>query len=165
MKSTAGSSPTVTIACKIGVPWIDAELCEPREIQENTQTGPRPVTQWFRTGKKFRIRGTAYPRGEAPEGFPAKPEIVAGYALTRDIPRALWEEWAKQHARAPYVASGMIFAFDRIEDIKARASEMTAELSGLEPIARSKDAITDPRLSRSNVNGVSSISPGIKTAA
>ena len=165
MADQKSTSTHVTVACKIGLPWIDFEVCEPREISENTQTGPRTITQWFRTGKTVRIRGTAYPRGEAPEGFPGKPEMVLGYALTPGIRRDIWEKIKEQQAKAPYFQSGMIFEFERHEDIKARAKEHEKELSGLEPIQRDKNEITDARMPRSVNGGVSGVAPGTRTAA
>src|ERR1700675_3155789 len=94
-----GSSKFVTVACKIGVPWIDYEVCELTEIDENTQTGSRKVKIWIRTGVIARIRGTAYPRGEPPEGFPEKPRFVLGYALTPNILRSVWEQIVEQRQK------------------------------------------------------------------
>lgn len=153
------TSTHVTVACKIGLPWIDFEVCEPRDIMENTQTGARQVTQWFRTGKAVRVRGTAYPRGEAPEGFPEKPQMVLGYALTPNVLRETWEQIAEQHKRAPYFTSGMVRAFASTADIKAYASDLETESSGLEPIQRTKDAIIDARLPRSVNGAVSMVAP------
>lgn len=158
------SATHVTVACKIGLPWIDFEVCEEREISENTQTGPRPIKQWFRTGKVVRIRGTAYPRGEAPEGFPSKPEMIVGYALTRNVSSDIWDAIKKQHEKAPYFTSGMIFDFNRDEDIKAKAREHSKELSGLEPIQRDKNDITDARMPRSINGAVSNVAPGTRAA-
>ena len=165
MSDPKSSSTYVTVACKIGLPWIDFEVCEEREISENTQTGPRTIKQWARTGKAVRIRGTAYPRGEAPEGFPQKPQLVLGYALTPNVRRDIWEAIEKQHAKAPYFMSGMIYAFASPDDIKARAKDYDGELSGLEPIQRDKNDITDKRMPRSINGGVSNIAPGSRTAA
>lgn len=162
------SSTHVTVACKIGVPWIDFEVCEPHKIQENTQTGPREVTQWMRTGEKVRIRGTAYPRGEAPEGFPEKPQFVLGYALTHGVKRETWEKIVDQQKRAPYFLSGMIYAFERIEDIRSAVKDHEKETSGLEPVARAKidghDTITDARMPRSMNANVTSVEPGKRAA-
>lgn len=159
------TSTHVTVACKIGVPWIDFEVCEPREIDENTQTGPRKITQWFRSGKVVRIRGTAYPRGEPPEGFPEKPKMILGFALTENVRRDIWEKIEEQHKKAPYFVSGMIYSFERIEDIKSMAKDFERQLSGLEPIQRDKNDIIDTRMPRSISGGVSSVAPGTRAAA
>ena len=165
MADDKSTSATVTVACKIGLPWIDFEVCEPKTVRENTQTGSREVEQWFRTGKVVRVRGTAYPRGEAPEGFPEKPRMLLGYALTPNVRRDVWEQIAKQHAKAPYFMSGMVRAFASDADIKAYASDFEKNLSGLEPVQRTKDAIFDERIPRS-VNGqISTIAPAPRSAA
>lgn len=148
-----GVGGTVSVACKIGVAWFDLQLCEAKEVQENTQTGPRTITQWVRSGKIVRVRGTSYPRGTPPEGFPAKPEMVGGYALTHNVSKEFYEAWEKQHAKAPYVINEMIFAADPSR-IRAMCSERHQLKSGLEPVIPSmKDGtgkiITDPRVPRS----------------
>ena len=146
------ASGHVTVACKLGIAWLDLQISEEREVMENTQTGPRPVKQYAPVGPIVRIRGTAYPRGEVPEGFPERPRIVAGYALTPNVPREFWDRWVKQHAKAPYVVSGMVCAFESLDDVKAKGREMEGIMSGLEPLVRGKedgqDIIVDPRVPR-----------------
>ena len=164
-KDQRSSSSTVTVACKLGVPWIDFEVCEPRTIVENTQTGPRDIQQWFRTGQKIRIRGTSYPRGEAPEGFPEKPKMVLGYALTENVPRALWEQIVDQQKRAPYFQSGMIYHFERVEDIKSKARDYEKQFSGLEPIQRDRNEITDERMPHASRRDITNVLPGTRSAA
>lgn len=166
--SRAGAK--VTIACKVGVAWVDLQLCDKREFTENTQTGPRLINKWVRVGRIVRIRGTAYPRGEAPEGFPEKPQMVGGYALTHNVDAEFWDKWLDQNGRSPMVLSGMIFASERIDEVKGMALEHKDELSGLEPIARGKqsgkDTLTDARLPRSSLRGsVSELEPGERPSA
>ena len=69
----------VTVACKVGVPWIDFQACVSSIEKENTQTGPRDIIVWHKMGPVVRIRGTAYPRGDLPEGYPEKPVMILGY--------------------------------------------------------------------------------------
>lgn len=149
---TRAPSGFVTVACKLGVAWIDLQLSEERAVWENTQSGPREVKQYAATGPIHRIRGTAYPRGEAPDDFPEKPRMVLGYALTPNIPREFWDRWVKQHAKAPYVMSGMIYAFESTQDITAKAREMEGVASGMEPLERGKengvDVVVDKRVPR-----------------
>lgn len=154
------SSPVVSVACKMGIAWLDLQLCEPRVVQENTQTGARDVTVFQRTGPVVRIRGTAYPRGPIPDGFPERPEMVAGHAVTRNVDRKFWEKWVDQHKHADYVKNGMVFAFSGLDDIKARGRELEKIPSGLEPIERGRDAdgeeaIVDPRMPRPMIAGLS----------
>ena len=162
------SSPFVTVACKIGVAWLDLQICEERDIFENTQTGPRQIKQWVKTGQIVRIRGTAYPRGQAPDGFPDKPEMAEGYALTPNVPREFWEQWVSQNKRAPYVLSGMLFAHGAVNDVKVHATDHRTDLSGIEPIKREKiegvDTIVDGRMARSTNQHVTGVQAGSRTA-
>ena len=162
------SSSHVTVACKIGVAWLDLQLCEERDIYENTQTGPRQIKQWVKTGQIIRVRGTAYPRGQAPDGFPDKPEMSEGYALTPNVPREFWEQWVAQNKRAPYVQSGMLFAHGAVGDIKSHAADHRTDLSGIEPIKREKvdgtDTITDSRMARSTNQNVVGVQAGSRAA-
>ena len=149
----------VTVACKIAVAWFDLRICEPKEISENTQTGARKVTQWFPTGEVIRVRGTAYPRGEAPEGFPERPEMLMGYALTRGIPKDKWDKYLEANAKAPFIKSGMLRAFESTDQLKGYAEEHKDEMSGLEPIQRKKKQITDPRVPKSTNGAVMDLQP------
>jgi hypothetical protein len=159
------SSKYITVACKVGVPWLDFEFCEKTIVIENTQTGTREVERYIRTGKIVRVRGTAYPRGEPPEGFPEKPQFLSGYALTPNVLRETWEAITAQRKKDPLFVNNMVFAYERIEDIRSRAKDHVKNLSGLEPVQRKKDEITDQRLPRSMHSGVSNLEPVPKASA
>ena len=154
----------VTVACKIGVPWIDFEVFRKIMVMENTQTGAREVPQYIRTGKVARVRGTAYPRGEPPEGFPERPQMVLGYALTPNILKETWDAIVEQREKDPIFVNEMVYAFDRMEDIKSRAKDHIDRLSGLEPIQRTKDEITDKRIPKSLNSGISAVQPAPRSA-
>lgn len=153
------SRPHVTVACKVAVGWMDLRIFEEIEVKENTQTGPRLVKQWRATGHAIRIRGTAYPRGEPPEGFPEKPQMILGYALTPGVHRDLWEAYEKQNARSPLILNKMIIAFESDADIRAVGKEQSAVLSGLEPIQRVKKDLVDTRIVRPTNGAISAIEP------
>lgn len=129
-----GYDEKVIIACKVPLPWIDLQLCEPRDTVEQGKYGSKTVTVYERSGDIVRIRGTAYPAAQAPEGFPDRPEKMFGFAINRNISKAFWDEFARQYKDWPPVKNGFIFAFKKIEDIKAKASETRSILSGLEPM-------------------------------
>lgn len=143
----------VTVACKIGVGWFDLQIYQPKKVQENTQTGPREITQFFPVPGVVRIRGTAYPRGTPPEGFPARPEMVGGYALTRGVDEHFWETWVSQQAKSPYVLNKMIFAYEREDDVRGLAVDHKDDMSGLEPLNPKKDL----RAPKSTQKGVSDV--------
>lgn len=164
-KSIESAGPRyIMVGCKIALGYIDFEICEPTEVMQQTQTGPRPVTEWHRTGQKVRVRGTAYPRGQEPEGFQERPAMVLGYAITQNVRRDWWEQIAKQQARAEYFKSGMLIWGERIEELRAMAKEHEKELSGLEPVQISKDEIVDKRLPGSGNNAITKIAPAPRAA-
>ena len=144
----------VTVACKIHVAWIDLHVDQEIEEWENTPVGGRKIKKFVPVGDPVRIRGTAYPVGVIPEGFPDRPQMVMGYALTPNVPREFWDNWLKQNKLAPFVKSNMIIAFESVADIKAKASDHEKDLSGIEPLIRGydrenrADVIVDPRVPR-----------------
>lgn len=160
--SVGAAGEKTIIACKIAVAWFELELCEKEEVYENTQTGPRQITQWKRTGKIFRVHGTAYPTGTVPEGFGPRPEMVNGYAITRNCPRDFWANWSEQHKLAPYVQSSMILADTSMDAIRARTAEHKNQMSGLEPVQRSKSQIIDPRVTKPVMKEVQPLEEGVR---
>jgi len=149
--SSAGQK--VVVACKLGVAYYDIQLCKPEEVSENTQTGPRTITQWKRTGNIVRLRGTAYPRGTPPEGFPEKPVIVDGAALTFGVDKEFWDAWVEQNARNPIVMNKMVFAHVTIDGAKGMARELKGVQSGLEPVNPKNDARM-PKSTRTDVSNI-----------
>lgn len=130
--STAGAK--VTVACKVPFPWLDLQIYEQRSEMENTQTGPREVKVFRPTGAIVRIRGTAYPRGTPPIGFPDKPQIINGYALTPGVPKDFWDAWLAANKKAPIVESASIMAYEAFDALKGRTREHGDVLTGLEPV-------------------------------
>lgn len=160
----AKSGAKVTIACKMHVPWFDLELCAPQEKYENTQTGPRKITEWARTGQIVRVRGTAYPVGQAPEGFGEKPRMIEGAALTPGVSKDFWDQWKDQHKHAPYVINRMIFACETEDQLAGIAKELRDVKSGLEPIQHSvkNKSITDARVVKPALKELETLAPGEK---
>lgn len=136
---------TVTVACKIDLPWIDLQLCEAHEVYENTQTGPRKIKEYRRVGDVVRIRGMAHPVGIAPKGFPKPPEIVAGAALTPGVSANFWRAWLAQHQQDAFVKNGLIFASENRDMVIGQAKETEKIRSGFQAI----DPDGDPRVARS----------------
>lgn len=149
-KSSGGK---VIVALKLGVAYFDIQLSRLKDVQENTQTGPRTVKQAERYGPVVRLRGTAYPRGTPPVGFPEKPTIIGGAALNPNVDADFWEAWVEQHRLDPLVVNGLIFAHKDISHVQGRAAEEKANLSGLEPV----NPLGDPRSPRSTRADVTNI--------
>lgn len=147
------SGAKVIVACKVGLAFIDLQLSKFEEVYENTQTGPRLVKQAKRFGVVVRIRGTAYPRGTPPAGFPERPKMAAGAALTYGIDKEFWDEWVRQNHLSPMVINNMVFADESEDRVVGRARELIGEVSGFDPVNPLKDA----RLPKSTNPGVSNI--------
>lgn len=151
----------VTVACK-HPSGIVMQLQRPQQITEQTMAGSREVTQYFREGQAYIVKGPAYPV-MPPDGHPEKPRIVGGYALTPNIPADFWEEWAKQNRAAPYLMNEMIHAADD-DSIVAWCRERAGLRSGLEGLdVKSKtkvgenEVFADPRMPRAATNAIGDI--------
>lgn len=148
------SGQTVVVGCKLGVAYYDIYLCRKETVKENTQTGPRDIVQYTPVrSSTIRLRGTAYPRGTTPEGFPEKPVIVEGAALNFNIDKDFWDQWVEQNKLNPLVMNKMLFAHVNVDQVKDQAKEMKAESSGLEPINPRKDGRM-PKSTRADVSNV-----------
>jgi hypothetical protein len=170
----ASSARTVVVACKIPN-GLTLQLQRPFEKWEDERDGPRKRTYNVFYGKRYIVRGPAYPVGTLPKGFAqAKPTpmLEGGYALTRGIPKDFWEQWLAQNKEAEFVIApegaehGMIFAYDDIDDVAAAAREQERLLSGHEPVSTEEDAqgrLTDRRVPKPMTGGLSQVSEEKRT--
>lgn len=152
LRDLPASARTVIVACKVpnGI-WLQTQTVQKR--MEPTKDGPAMVEYNVFTGKKYYINGPAYPNGTLPKGFPDKPDMRSGYALTYGIPADVWELWAKQNEQSLFLKPedgdfGAIFAAATIEEVQAIAKENALYLTGLEPLSTDEDKngrLTDPR--------------------
>jgi hypothetical protein len=143
----------VVVACKLGVAYFSIQLCKMIDVEEQTQTGLRTIKKAERIGEVVRLRGTAYPRGVVPDGFPEKPAMANGAALNYGIDKDWFDEWLRQNHKNPIVMNKMVFAHEDEQDVRAEAKELSKFLSGLEPV----NPKNDPRISRSTRAEVSNI--------
>lgn len=151
----ARSGATVTVACKLGVAFYDIQLSKIVDKFEQNLQGGRMVKEAIRIGNVVRLRGTAYPRGTPPEGFPPPPIIVGGAAMNPGVSKDFWDEWVEQHKLDPLVVNGFIFAHESADHVAGRAKEESGMLSGLEPISPKGDK----RIGKPNRSELSAISP------
>ena len=145
----SAASRTVVVACKIPN-GLRLQLQKETKVREPKadRSGYELSTYMTPTGKPIFVEGPAYPVGTLPKGFPRRPEIEGGYALTFGVPREFWDEWLRQNEKASYVETNMIFACASREDAQAKGREMEKLLSGLEPMSTDVDKdgrLTDPR--------------------
>lgn len=146
--STAGA--TVTVASKLPM-RLRLQLEEFHEVRLPDGRGGYVIeTNARKVGPVVVINGTAYPRGEPPEGFRDRPEMLQGFALTPGVPREFWERWVKQKAGFPPLESGLLFAHESRADVAAEARGMRDTRSDLDPmqVGKAGAAIKDPRLPR-----------------
>lgn len=149
--SSAGQK--VVVACKLGVPYFDIQHCKIEEKFEQNMQGGRTIKEATRSGSVVRLRGTSYPRGTPPAGFPEKPEIVGGAALNYGVDKDWFDEWLQQNRLNPLVVNRLIFAHETVDGVRGEAKEMAAFLSGLEPVNPGKDSRI-PRSTREEVSDV-----------
>jgi hypothetical protein len=137
------SGRKVTIGCKLPVPWIDLKLTRLVEKDQPGLNGTRTVREAVQTGEFIRIRGTAYPRaGAIPDGFPGRPIMMQGCALTPNIDEDKWLFYLKEGggAQSEFVKNGLVFAYPDIGDVRAHATEIRDIKTGLEPLDPRTDA-------------------------
>jgi hypothetical protein len=124
----------VIVACKLGVAYYAIQLCRIDEKFEQNMQGGRTVKEATRIGQVINLRGTAYPRGTPPVGFPAPPQIVNGAALNYGIDKDWFDAWLEQHKLDPLVMNKLIFAHETVDGVTGEAKELANFLSGLEPV-------------------------------
>ncbi len=124
----ATGTAVVTVYSKLPIA-LRCVLHAPRTIREATMGGFRDVEQSFPTDKEFVLKGTAPAQNEAP-----RCEMVAGFAVTKGIPKDLWEAWVKQNAEMPAVKKGMIVAHEVAAKGADAARENKVVKTGLERV-------------------------------
>jgi hypothetical protein len=130
--SSAGAK--VTVACKLGLAYLDIQHSRIVTKFEQNMQGGKDIREAERVGQVVRLRGTAYPRGTPPKGFPPPPEIVGGAALNRGIDKEWFDAWLEQNKLNPIVQNKMVFAHESEDHIRGQAAELSKFLSGLEPV-------------------------------
>lgn len=148
------------VGFKVGIAYFDMQLSRLEEVDEQTQTGLRRVKVPIRFGPVVRIRGTAYPRGVVPKGFPPPPEMVEGAAINPGVDKDFMLEWLKLNKLNPIVQNNMIFIADTEQDIRAMARGIAGVTSGFEPIDPTDPK--DPRRAqfKSTNRDVGDLTPG-----
>lgn len=152
--SSAGGK--VIVGCKVGLAYLDLQLQRKITVSENTQTGPRDVSKYERIGEVVRIRGTAYPRGTLPEGFPEKPRMKDGAAMTDGVDAHFMQEWLDQNHLNPLVLNRMVFIAENEIDFAAMAKEVADLNSGFEPIDPKGD-MRIPRPTNANLSKLETV--------
>lgn len=135
--SSAGAK--VAVACKIGVAYIDLQIFRPVTKMQDTQTGPREVREFVRQQQIVRVRGTAYPRGTVPTGYPARPEMWNGFAITFGIDKEFWELYEEQNRNSPFIKNGLLIADEDQNRLRARTLDGRDVRSSIDPVTGDND--------------------------
>lgn len=151
---------TVTVASKLPMS-LDLQLCEEREARVTGQFGSITEKHFVKVGRVYTIRGTSYPVGQAPKGFPRRPDMSngdeeSGYALTFGVPADFMEAWIEQNKDTPLVQNEIIKVHASRDDLEDECAELTKENvlgCGLGPV----NADGDPRAPRPLMKDVGAI--------
>jgi hypothetical protein len=125
----ATGTATVTIACRLphGLK-CQVHRKESRDVPV-LGGGYKKEEYWAPTGEEFIINGNAHPQNEAP-----LVPMSRGFALTRGVPKHLWDAWLAQYKSLPAVVTGAIFAHERESKVVDEAKEKMGVRTGLERI-------------------------------
>jgi hypothetical protein len=136
---------------------LEIQLCKPKSARVTGQFGSVEETVNVKYGDKYFIRGTAYPRGQPPKGFPRAPRMIedegGGYALTPNIPADFFAAWLEQNAETDMVVNGLIKAQPDLDSLAADAAEHAKVDSGLGPMNPDGDR-RDPKPLGSSISQI-----------
>lgn len=115
-------SDFVTVGCKL-THGLRAEIIP---VPENTQHNwnPKPA------GPRVKFNGANSVAHE--NGLVRVNPRINEFGKTVGVPRAFWDQWAKQDAAKALIAKGLVFIVSNEPDFKAQAQEKLAEKTGLE---------------------------------
>jgi hypothetical protein len=128
-----GTANTVAIACRLPHGFV-LQAQEKFTVAEPTQSDPsRKVERSRFTGPKFRVAGFAVSRDPADER--ERQTVVAGYGITPDVPKTLWDAFLRDNEDWEPIAKGLVKAFPSEDRAKGYARAGGGGVfSGLEAI-------------------------------
>lgn len=135
--SSAGQK--VIVASKLPMA-LELQNCVFVDIQQRVREMVWTERVAQKAGKMVRINGTAYPNGQAPEGFRARPEMYRGWALTPGVDKEFWDTYARQNKGAPYLENNHVFAETTRDAVIQRIKrELDGTTAGLDPVTPDAD--------------------------
>ena len=134
VKAAAAKPATTVIVCSKLPHDLELQITEFKEVRLAGRHGEVTERQGFKTGKCYYIRGTAYPAGHIPKGYPKRPDDAGGYAFTYNIPAEFWNNWEEQHRETDMIRNRIVFAMPDADAACAVAEENAGILSGLDPL-------------------------------
>lgn len=107
---------------------------------EPTMNGMRDIKEAEKVGE-IRLNGCGAPQGERPRG-----DVIAGFALTKNVPADLWEQWVKMNPQSPMLLNGILHAYESRDDLVDAVKEHKGVTSGLERLDMSNPNKLDTRV-------------------
>ncbi len=122
------SVETVTVACK----FPHGIILRTFEMVDKWDDGAKRMGKESRQRPgMFTIKGTGNPKKVGREH---QAQIVGGYAITQNVPANLWKAWLEDNKDSDLVKNQLIFAFEKLIDVEAKARDNAKSRSGLEPL-------------------------------
>jgi hypothetical protein len=114
---------------------LELQCQELREREVPGRYGTQTEKAYQVAGDVHYIRGTSYPSGgQIPAGYPDKPQMADGYALTYKIPADFWARWSEQNKDTLLIKNRIIFARDDVDSVYDNAADNRDVNSGLGPL-------------------------------
>lgn len=123
------SNATVTVASKAPFDII-LKLYDLVERSEPVMGGGYRTFKQYQerlTVKPIVIQGNSWAQNQGPHQ-----QIVGGYAITQDVPKAFWDEWYEANQNSDYIRNEMIFAHSEARSVTSKAADMTEVKSNIE---------------------------------
>lgn len=123
------SNATVTVASKAPFDII-LKLYDLVELSEPVMGGG------YRTFKQYQerlsvkpivIQGNSWAQNQGPHQ-----QIVGGFAITHDVPKAFWDEWYEANKNSDYIRNELIFAHTEARSVTSKATDMKEVMSNIE---------------------------------
>lgn len=124
---------TVAIACSAPSGIILRKFVQIDNPNPVGPMGREPPKMWIADpeAKPVRVRGPNTGRGADSKSI--RFAVAGGYAITRNVPRDVWESWLEHNQKSPLVRNRMIFACPSANEAEAEA-EKAGHKSGYEPM-------------------------------
>jgi hypothetical protein len=145
-KAQPKSNRTVTVACKIPNGLIIQCYDMVDSYEPVYGGGQRPMKKAQAVGNPITLTGPARPINSDPE----LKRVVGGYGLTFGVNADYFNRWCEENKMSDVIRNGLVFAEEKDENAVAKAKDMKAVRSGLEPLnpdSRKPDGThVDPRM-------------------
>lgn len=126
-RSDAGAK--VVVACKLPAGIVIRGYVKGTERESVVGGGTRDYDVFRWSGQEAQIFGTAAPFGHQP-----KCPVVAGYALTHNVSKDLWDDWYSANKDGNLCANKLIFAYESQDRVNGAARENEKAITGFETI-------------------------------